>query len=145
MIMKALHAQPKPSMSCFACFRYHLTYCITAQVSTRLAVPQEASCGCAGIFSAPVALQLYAQMFEDAGHLEHLEAFASHSGADFYGLPRNEGTVQLVKRPMEVPRQYAYDGSCVSADLCRQGIELGYREPMKGSGQHASPWMALSP
>ena len=74
---------------------------------------QEASCGCAGIFSAPVALQLYAQLFEDAGHLEHLEAFASHSGADFYGLPRNEGTLQLVKRPMEVPRQYAYDGSCV--------------------------------
>ncbi len=48
---------------------------------------QESACGCAGIYSAPVALPLYAHAFEQAGALHHLEAFASHNGADFYGLP----------------------------------------------------------
>ncbi len=74
---------------------------------------QEASCGCAGIFSAPVALQLYAQMFEEAGQLQHFEAFASHSGADFYGLPRNEEKVELVKQPLQVPTSYGYGDSTV--------------------------------
>ena len=90
---------------------------------------QEASCGCAGIFSAPVALQLYAQMFEDAGQLEHLEAFASHSGADFYGLPRNEGTLQLVRRPMQVPRQYAYDSTCVVPICAGQALNWDIASP----------------
>ncbi|CAL5220137.1 g2095 [Coccomyxa viridis] len=74
---------------------------------------KEASCGCAGIFSAPVALQLYAQMFEEAGQLQHLESFASHSGADFYGLPRNEDKVELVKQPLQVPTSYSYGDSTV--------------------------------
>ena len=74
---------------------------------------QEASCGCAGIFSAPVALQLYAQMFEEAGQLQHLEAFASHSGADFYGLPRNHDTIKLVKKPLRVPSSYSYGDTAV--------------------------------
>ena len=86
---------------------YHTVLCL-ASSNWHLSVQQEAACGCAGIFSAPVALQLYAQMFENAGHLQHLEAFASHSGADFYGLPRNEGTIQLIKQPLEVPTLYAY-------------------------------------
>ena len=55
------------------------------------AAAKESACGCAGMFSAPVALALYAAAFEAAGALPHLEAFASHNGPDFYGLPRNEG------------------------------------------------------
>ncbi len=52
---------------------------------------KESACGCAGLFSAPVALALYAHAFEEAGALQHLEAFASFNGPDFYGLPRNTG------------------------------------------------------
>ena len=52
---------------------------------------KESSCGCAGIFSSPVALPLYAHAFEMAGALENLEAFASFNGPDFYKLPRNTG------------------------------------------------------
>ena len=52
---------------------------------------KESACGCAGLFSAPVALALYAHAFEQAGALQHFEAFASFNGPDFYGLPRNTG------------------------------------------------------
>lgn len=52
---------------------------------------KESACGCAGIFSAPVALALYAHAFEQAGALQHFEGFASHNGADWYRLPRNPG------------------------------------------------------
>jgi dihydroorotase len=54
---------------------------------------KESSCGCAGIFSAPVALPLYAHAFEMAGALGNLEAFASFNGPDFYKLPRNTGKI----------------------------------------------------
>jgi len=60
---------------------------------------KESACGCAGCFTAPVALALYAQAFEEAGALERLEAFASFNGADFYGLPRNGASVTLVRTP----------------------------------------------
>lgn len=56
---------------------------------------QESSCGCAGIYSAPAALPLYAEAFEAAGALHRLEGFASHNGPDFYRMPRNAGTVTL--------------------------------------------------
>jgi dihydroorotase len=59
---------------------------------------KESACGCAGCFTAPLALPLYAQAFEQAGALDRLEGFASHHGADFYGLPRNEGSITLVRR-----------------------------------------------
>jgi len=57
----------------------------------------------AGCFTAPVALPLLAQIFEDAGALDKLEDFTSRFGAEFYGLPLNEGTVTLVKKPWVVP------------------------------------------
>ena len=53
----------------------------------------------AGCFTAPLALPMYAQAFEQAGALERLEGFASEFGADFYGLPRNAGSVTLLRRP----------------------------------------------
>ena len=69
---------------------------------------KEAPRGCAGIFSAHAALELYAEVFERAGALERLEAFASHYGCDFYGLPRNRGTVTLVHEDWVVPEVYAF-------------------------------------
>jgi len=64
---------------------------------------KESGCGCAGCYTAPVALELYAEVFEAQGQLDRLEAFASFNGADFYGLPRNTETVTLTKTEASVP------------------------------------------
>ncbi len=64
---------------------------------------KHAACGCAGCFSAPVALALYAEAFDAAGALDRLEGFASHHGADFYGLPRPTARVALVEDVVAVP------------------------------------------
>jgi dihydroorotase len=70
--------------------------------------------GAAGIFSAPAALELYAELFEQVGALERLEAFASHRGAAFYGLELNSQTVTLVRDPWRVPTEYPFgDGEVV--------------------------------
>jgi dihydroorotase len=74
---------------------------------------KETACGCAGIFSAHAAIELYAEVFEAAGRLDHLEAFASHHGADFYGLPRNEGMVTLVKEEWRPPATYEFGGEAL--------------------------------
>lgn len=66
---------------------------------------KEAACGCAGCYSAYGALSLYADVFEELGILDKLEAFASFNGADFYGLPRNRDTVTLVREPWTMPDQ----------------------------------------
>ncbi|MES2363849.1 MAG: dihydroorotase [Pseudomonadota bacterium] len=68
---------------------------------------KEAACGCAGIFSAPVALQAYATVFDEEGALDRLEAFASVNGARFYGLPLNDGTVTLSKEPCDIAQELA--------------------------------------
>lgn len=69
---------------------------------------KEAACGCAGLFTAHAALSLYASAFEAAGALHRLEAFASHFGADFYGLPRNTEHITLTRAPWQVPASYAF-------------------------------------
>ena len=66
---------------------------------------KETACGCAGCYSAWSAIELYAQVFDELGCLNHLEAFASHHGPDFYGLPRNTSTITLVKQPWQIPEQ----------------------------------------
>ncbi|MGH6729082.1 MAG: dihydroorotase, partial [Sphingomicrobium sp.] len=66
---------------------------------------KESTCGCAGIFNAPFALEAYAKVFDEDGALGHFEAFASLNGASFYGLPANEGTVTLVRRAGLVPAE----------------------------------------
>lgn len=58
---------------------------------------KETDCGCAGIFNAPSAMEVYAQVFDEEGALDKLEAFASLNGPAFYGLPVNEGTVTLTR------------------------------------------------
>ena len=69
---------------------------------------KEAPCGCAGIFSAHAAIELYAEAFEQAGRLDRLEAFASERGADFYGVPRNAERITLQRRPWTVPERYPF-------------------------------------
>jgi dihydroorotase len=64
---------------------------------------KESSCGCAGIFNAPHALETYATVFEEEGALDRLEAFASVNGPNFYGLPLNEGSVTLERSETQVP------------------------------------------
>jgi len=68
---------------------------------------KESSCGCAGIFNAPFALESYATVFEEEGALDRLEAFASEHGPAFYGLPLNEGSVLLERSVVEVPKEIA--------------------------------------
>ena len=66
---------------------------------------KESACGCAGIFNAPYALESYAAVFEEEGALGHFEAFAAEHGANFYGLPLNEGTITLERVEQVVPAE----------------------------------------
>ena len=65
------------------------------------------------MFSAHAALPFYAGAFEKEGKLDKLQGFASHYGADFYGVPRNAGTVTLVKKNWTVPQTYAFGNDVV--------------------------------
>ncbi|HNP51908.1 MAG TPA: dihydroorotase [Nitrosomonas nitrosa] len=69
---------------------------------------KESTCGCAGIYTAHAAIELYAEVFEQAGALDKLEGFASFHGADFYHLPRNTDTLRLVKDSWTVPTQIKF-------------------------------------
>ena len=71
---------------------------------------KESDCGCAGCYTACAALELYAEAFDSAGALDRLEAFASHFGPDFYGLPRNTERVTLVREPWQLPSQLDLGG-----------------------------------
>ena len=86
---------------------------------------KEAACGCAGIFSAPLALELYAEAFDQAGALHRLEAFASEFGPRFYGLPLNEGTVTLERTEWAVPPHYPYADTVIVP--LRAGERIGWR------------------
>ena len=74
---------------------------------------KEAACGCAGCYSAYGAIGLYAEIFEELGILDQLEAFASLNGADFYGLPRNTDTITLVKKPWTMPDELPLAGDTI--------------------------------
>jgi dihydroorotase len=71
---------------------------------------KEAACGCAGMFTAHAAIELYAEAFEQAGRLERLAAFAGQFGADFYGLPRNRDTLTLTRESWVVPDSLEFGG-----------------------------------
>jgi dihydroorotase len=71
---------------------------------------KEAGCGCAGVYSAHAAIELYAAAFEEAGALPMLEGFASRHGAAFYGLPQNKDTITLVRAEWTVPQTLAFGG-----------------------------------
>jgi dihydroorotase len=86
---------------------------------------KEHACGCAGCYSAPIALPLYAEAFEDAGALHKLEGFASFFGADFYRLPRNTKQVTLLREDTPVPAELPFgEGTIVPL---RAGESLRWR------------------
>jgi len=72
---------------------------------------KESACGCAGLYTAHAALELYAEAFEQAGRLDRLEAFASFHGPDFYRLPRNQDRIALERTSWIVPEEYPLAGS----------------------------------
>ena len=72
---------------------------------------KEAPCGCAGIYTAHAAIELYAIAFEEAGALERLEGFASEFGPDFYGLPRNRDSITLVREEWTMPERLDFGGA----------------------------------
>ena len=86
---------------------------------------KETACGCAGMFTAHAAIELYAEAFESAGRLERLEGFASHFGADFYGLTRHSETITLLKEPWIGPEKYAFGSSGLIP--YRAGEPIGWR------------------
>jgi len=83
---------------------------------------KESACGCAGIFSAHAAIEIYASIFEQQGVLDKLEAFASFNGPDFYGLPRNEKTITLVKQDWQIPDDYPLGNDTIVPFLAGQTI-----------------------
>ena len=72
---------------------------------------KEVACGCAGIYTAHAAIELYTEAFEAVNALDKLEAFASFYGADFYGLPRNKNKITLIKESWQVPESLPYVGN----------------------------------
>ncbi len=86
---------------------------------------KESACGCAGIYTAHAALELYLEAFENAGVLDKFEAFASFNGADFYGLPRNTDKITIHKQTWQVPSEYPL-GNDESIVPLRAGEELNW-------------------
>jgi dihydroorotase len=86
---------------------------------------KESSCGCAGIFNAPFALESYASVFDEDGALDQFETFASENGAAFYGLPLNDGSVTLERREVAVPEKITADG--IELVPFHAGQRLGWR------------------
>ena len=86
---------------------------------------KEASCGCAGCYTALHAMELYAEAFESVDALGKLEGFASFHGADFYGLPRNTGKLTLHKTAWQIPDEIPFPGSNIVP--LRAGETLNWR------------------
>jgi dihydroorotase len=86
---------------------------------------KEAACGCAGIFSAHAAIELYAEVFDSVGRLPLLPGFAAEFGADFYGLPRNLDFITLIADPWRVPDIYDFGDETLVP--LRAGEMIGWR------------------
>jgi dihydroorotase len=92
---------------------------------------KESACGCAGMFTAHAAIELYAEAFESVGKLERLGPFASHFGADFYGLARHTERITLVKESWTPPDAFAFgDGALIPY---RAGEAVAWRLTAAGS------------
>lgn len=74
---------------------------------------KESCCGCAGVYTAHAAVELYAEAFEGMGKLDLLEGFLSEHGAAHYGLEKNEKKITLVKKTWDVPSSYEFGGETV--------------------------------
>jgi len=83
---------------------------------------KETACGCAGIYTAHAAIELYAEAFDEIAALDRLEAFASHHGPDFYGLPRNRETITLVREDWGIDVKHP-----AGVTPLRAGEKIGWR------------------
>ena len=108
---------------------------------------KEHATGCAGCYTAHAAIEMYAEAFDAAGALDQLEAFASFNGADFYGLPRNTGTITLRKESWTPPESFVF-GEAELKPL-RSGevlpwrlVACAFRGPQRR--QRPRPWLYLS-
>jgi len=86
---------------------------------------KESSCGCAGCYSAYAAIELYAEVFDQAGALDKLEGFASFFGADFYKLPRNSQSITLQQETWTVPASYQVNDKTITP--LKAGEELNWK------------------
>ncbi len=84
---------------------------------------KESACGCAGIFSAHAAIEIYTSIFEQQNALDKLEAFASFNGPDFYGLPHNSKTITLIKENWSIPDEYPLGNETLIPFLAGQTID----------------------
>ena len=89
---------------------------------------KHSACGCAGIYSTPVALPLYAEVFEAGDSLQYFEAFASLNGAAFYQLPPNCKQISLVRKTWQIPAQYSFGDSAVvplkAGEVCQWQVAV---------------------
>jgi dihydroorotase len=84
---------------------------------------KEASCGCAGMYTAHAAIELYAEIFDEVNALDKLEGFASVFGAHFYSLPTNQDTITLQKQPWQVPDTIPYDNDVLVPLRAGQAVQ----------------------
>lgn len=98
---------------------------------------KEAACGCAGIYTAHAAIELYAEVFDSVGALDKLEGFASFHGPDHYGLPRNNTHITLRRDPWTVPASY----TLVDDELIpfRAGGTMSWRMERSATNASGSP------
>ncbi len=97
-------------------------------------VDKERDCGCAGIFSAPVAIEIYAQVFDEENALDALEAFASLNGPRFYGLPLNEERITLERKSWLVPHEIATPAGPIRPFLAGETVSWSVADPPKQDG-----------
>lgn len=90
---------------------------------------KENACGCAGVFTAHAAIELYAEAFEQAGKLDKLQAFASERGPDFYRLPRNTETIVLERAAWRPPASYPFADTEIVPFRAGEMVEWRMKEP----------------
>ena len=103
---------------------------------------KESACGCAGIFSAPNALESYAQTFEEEGALDRLEGFASEFGPRFYGLPLNADRVTLQRAARDVPEIMEHDGLQVVPFQAGERLAWSFQDEASAGGLRAKEFTA---
>jgi len=94
---------------------------------------KETACGCAGIYTAHAAVELYAEVFDRAGALDKLEAFASFHGPDHYKLPRNTDRITLTRGAWTVPGTFAFDGDALVPFRAGAAVEWGAAPATSGA------------
>jgi len=94
---------------------------------------KESAYGCAGVFNAPGALSIYTAIFEELNALKYLEAFCSENGANFYGLPKNEGFIELIRKPFIQTEKINVDQNSIIPFLAGQPINWSVKTKYQGS------------